>query len=321
MDEDVRLGVVLPTGLADGAGGLDARGPVDFAVRAEALGFSSVWAGDTLLRPVIETFTVLAAVASVTGRVTLGTAALLPALRRPVQTAQTIASLDLLSGGRLTVTVGAGFPRRSEAEYAVSEVPWPKRFARLDDTVALWRHLWRAPGPTSFHGAVLHLDDIPAGTQPVRPGGPPIWLGGATPAALSRTGRLYDGWLPYPPDPADYGTGLARVRTAATEAGRTADAVAAGLFVTVLIADDVAAGRQALAGYVRAGYRMPLEVVETIQVLVAGPPEHIIAELGRYIAAGARHIVCRIAALTLPAQLDQLERLATLWRSARTGRR
>ncbi len=313
MDDDIRLGVVLPTGKAQWGEGTDPRSLIDFAVRAEALGFASIWAGDTLLRPVIETFTMLSAAAAVTERVTLGTAALLPALRRPVQAAQAIASLDLLSGGRLALTVGAGFPRRSEAEYAVSEVPWRGRLARLDDTVALWRHLWTTRGPTSFHGDVLHFDHIPESTPPAQPAGPPVWLGGATPAALARTGRLYDGWLPYPPNPADYETGLAQVRLAATEAGR-AQAVTPALFTTLLITDDLEAGRRALSDYTHAVYRMPLEVVEAIQVLIAGPLTFVTSELDRYIAAGARHIVCRIGALDLKSQLDQLELISMLHR-------
>jgi alkanesulfonate monooxygenase SsuD/methylene tetrahydromethanopterin reductase-like flavin-dependent oxidoreductase (luciferase family) len=314
MDDQIRLGVVLPTGKAQWGAGTDPRDLIDFAIRAEALGFASIWAGDTLLRPVVETFTMLSAAAAVTGRVRLGTAALLPAFRRPIQAAQAIASLDLLSGGRLVLTVGAGFPRRSEAEYALSEVPWRGRFARLDDTVALWRHLWTSACPTAYHGEVFHFDDIPETTAPVQPGGPPIWLGGASPAALVRTGRLYDGWLPYPPDSVDYGTGLAQVRRAATEAGRSAQAVTPALFVTVLITDDFAAGRRALGEYAQLSYRMPLEVVETIQALVAGPREFVTATLDRYIAAGARHIVCRIGALGLKSQLDQLELISTLFR-------
>src|SRR5215831_5809135 len=127
MDDDVRFGVVLPTGLPRGA---DPGGLLDLAVRAEALGFASVWVGETLLRPVLEPLTFLAAVAARTDRIGIGTAAMLPAFRRPVQAAQALASLDRLSHGRLTIGVGAGFPQRSEVEYAVSDVPWRRRFAR-----------------------------------------------------------------------------------------------------------------------------------------------------------------------------------------------
>jgi alkanesulfonate monooxygenase SsuD/methylene tetrahydromethanopterin reductase-like flavin-dependent oxidoreductase (luciferase family) len=309
METHVRFGIVLPTGLPRG---YDPRGLLDLAVRAEALGFDSVWVGETLLRPVMEPLTFLAAVAASTDRITLGTAALLPAFRRPVQAAQAIASLDRLSHGRLIITVGAGFPGRSETEYAVSEVPWPRRFARLDDTVALWRSVWSGDGPTSFHGRVLRIDDIPATTSPEQPGGPPIWLGGATAAALARTGRYYDGWLPYPPDLADYSRGLAQVREAATEAGRDRCAITPALFATVLITDGRADARAALDEYTRTTYRMPLTTVETIQLFLAGPPDVVRAGLDPYLEAGARHIVCRIAALDPDTQREQLERASQL---------
>ncbi|SEF98663.1 Flavin-dependent oxidoreductase, luciferase family (includes alkanesulfonate monooxygenase SsuD and methylene tetrahydromethanopterin reductase) [Nonomuraea solani] len=301
---NTRLGVLLPANQSQWD---DARRLVDFGVRAERLGYDSVWANDTLLGARIEPLTMLAALAPMTGRVTLGTAALLPAFRRPVTAAQELASLDHLSAGRLVVTVGAGFPGRSEAEYALSEVPWPRRFARLDDTVALWRALWA--GERAFHGKVLSFDELPESTPSFRPGGPPIWLGGASPSALERTGRLYDGWLPYPPDPADYRAGLQTVRHAA---GRRT--ITPALFVTVLVTDDAARGERELDAYCRATYGLPYEVVRTIQVLVAGPAERVAETLARYVEAGAEHLVCRIAAPGLDAQLAQLELIAGIAR-------
>jgi alkanesulfonate monooxygenase SsuD/methylene tetrahydromethanopterin reductase-like flavin-dependent oxidoreductase (luciferase family) len=306
MTDDIRRGVVLPTGLAQWGAGGGARDVVRFAAHAEELGFDSVWAGDTLLRPVLEPIAALSAVAATTDRIGLGTATLLPVLRRPVQAAHALASLDLLSGGRLAVAVGAGFPGRSEVEHALSGVSWPGRFARLDDTVALWRHLWATDGPTSYSGPVHRFAEIPPTTPPARPGGPPVWLGGASPSALVRAGRHYDGWLPYPPDPDDYRAGLAAVRSAAGDPA----AITPALFVTVLIADDPPAGRRALEEYALASYRMPLELVEKVQLLVAGPPAEVRAVLDRYVAAGARHLVLRIGALDLRTQRDQLELLA-----------
>ncbi|WP_433555021.1 LLM class flavin-dependent oxidoreductase [Pseudonocardia xinjiangensis] len=307
----VRTGVLLPL-KAEQWAGADPRELVDLAVRAERAGYDSVWANDTLLGAHIDPLTILAAVAARTERVTLGTAALLPAFRRPVQAAKAIASLDLLAGGRLVLGVGAGFPGRSEPEYAASEVPWPRRFARLDDTVALWRQLWGAEGTTSFTGDVLRLADIPASTRPYRSGGPPIWLAGATPAALARTGRHYDGWLPYPPQPATYAAGLADISTAALAAGRQRDAITPALFATVLLAPDVPSGLRAVDEFCRENYGLPLDVIERIQTIVAGSPEHVAAGLSRFVEAGARHIVLRIAAPGLDGQRDQLDRLADL---------
>ncbi|OKJ65719.1 5,10-methylene tetrahydromethanopterin reductase [Streptomyces sp. CB02460] len=305
------IGVLLPTGTAQWGPADSARELVAFGRYAERLGFASLFANDSLLGPRVEALTMLAALAPVTETVMLGTAALMPFLRRPIQAAQALASIDLLSAGRLTVTVGAGFPGRfGRLLYSLSELPWERRFARLDETVALWRALW--DGAAAFHGEILRFEDIPPATRPHRAGGPPIWLGGATPAALVRTGRVYDGWLPYPPDPADYASGLRDVHKAAIDAGREVKDVTPALFVSVRIDNDIESGRQALEDYARATYGMPLKELEKIQAVVTGSADQVREHLERYVAAGARHIVARLGALDLHSQRDQLEQIAEL---------
>ncbi len=305
------IGVLLPTGQAQWGADGDPRELVALAVRAEQLGFSSLFVNDSLISPRIEALTMLAALAPATERVTLGTGAVLPFLRRPIQAAQSLASIDLLSGGRLTVAVGAGFPGRfGQPFYELSEVPWPRRFARLDETVALWRELWR--GATSFHGEILNFDNIPPATLPFRAAGPPIWLGGATPAALARTGQCYDGWLPYPPDPADYAAGLRDIHTAAAQAGRSPDAITPALFVSVRVDRSLELGRRALGDYAQVNYGMPLEELEKIQAVVTGTAAEVTESLRCYVAAGARHLVIRLGALSLHSQRDQLEQVAAL---------
>ncbi|WP_225830699.1 LLM class flavin-dependent oxidoreductase [Streptomyces sp. NK08204] len=312
------IGVLLPTGTAQWGPADDPRDLVDFGRNAERSGFSSLFVNDSLISPRIEALTMLAALAPATRTVTLGTAALMPFLRRPVQTAQSLASLDLLSGGRLTVTVGAGFPGRfGRPFYTLSEVPWERRFTRLDETVALWRALWA--GADSFHGEILRFTDVPPMTKPFRAGGPPVWLGGATPAALARAGRMYDGWLPYPPDPADYASGLSDVRRAAADAGRRAEDITPALFVTVRIDEDVDSGRRAMDGYARAAYGMPLADLEKIQAVVTGFADQVLERLGRYVTAGVRHLVVRLGAVDLRSQRDQLGRAAELIPALRTA--
>ncbi len=286
--DDIELGVLIPIGTAQWGPQADPRELLDFAVRAEELEYSSVWVNDSLLTQRIEALTMLAAVAPLTSRVTLGTAALIPALRRPVQAAQALASIDVLSRGRLVLTVGAGFPGRLGApQYVLSDVPWQRRFARLDDTVALWRQMWAAPrGGGSFDGSLLHLGQLPPVIAPFRSGGPPVWLGGASQSALRRTGRLYDGWMPYPPLTDDYADGLAVVRAAAVEAGRDPAAVTPAFFVSVVVADTVERGRELLATFAEASYGMPLEQLEKIQALAAGPAEVVAERLRGYVAAG-----------------------------------
>nr|WSY53639.1 LLM class flavin-dependent oxidoreductase [Streptomyces sp. NBC_00886] len=305
------IGVLLPTGTAQWAKDDDPRDLIALARTAEHLGFTSLFVNDSLISPRIEALTMLAALAPTTETATLGTGALLPFLRRPVQAAQSLASIDLLSGGRLALAVGAGYPGRfGRPFYDLSEVPWARRFARLDETVELWRALWQ--GADSFHGEFHHFTDIPPSLRPYRPGGPPVWLGGATPTALTRTGRLYDGWLPYPPDPADYTTGLHDIHEAAAAAGRTPEAITPALFVTVRIDDDTEHAHRAMNDYAHATYGMHLPELEKIQAVVAGPAEHVTARLNQYVTAGARHLVTRPAALDLPSQREQMERTAAL---------
>jgi alkanesulfonate monooxygenase SsuD/methylene tetrahydromethanopterin reductase-like flavin-dependent oxidoreductase (luciferase family) len=275
----------------------------------EQLGFDSLWANDSLVRPRIEALTFLAAAAPLTKTIALGTAALLPALRRPVQTAHVLASIDRLAQGRLTVAVGAGFPGMSEIEYAVSDVPWSRRFARLDETVRLWRQLWTGDGPSSFDGTVLKYTDIPTVVTPFSADGPSIWLAGDTPTARSRAGALYDGWLPYPPEAQDYATRLAEVRQAAERAGRTGDDIAPALFITVLIAESASEARTRLDAFSLATYGFPLATVEQIQAFAMGTPEEVAATLQGYIDAGARHLVCRIGVTSLSDFHDQLDQL------------
>jgi alkanesulfonate monooxygenase SsuD/methylene tetrahydromethanopterin reductase-like flavin-dependent oxidoreductase (luciferase family) len=314
------IGVLLPTGTAPWAKDDDPRDLIALARTAEHLGFTSLFVNDSLIIPRVEALTMLAALAPITETATLGTAALLPFLRRPVQAAQSLASIDLLSGGRLTLAVGAGYPGRfGRPFYDLSEVPWPRRFARLDETVELWRALWQ--GADSFHGEFHHFPDLPPSLRPYRPAGPPIWLAGATPAALARTGCLYDGWLPYPPDPADYTTGLHDIHRAAAAADRAPEAITPALFVTVRIDEadeadeadeDTAHAHRATDDYARATYGMPLPELEKIQAVVAGTAEQVTERLNRYVTAGARHLVIRPAALDLPAQREQMERTAAL---------
>jgi alkanesulfonate monooxygenase SsuD/methylene tetrahydromethanopterin reductase-like flavin-dependent oxidoreductase (luciferase family) len=150
--------VLIPVGQAQWGQRADPRELPGFAVRAEELGYSSLWVNDFLLAPRIEALTMLAAaapltsrvtlaaVAPLTRRVTLAAVALLPVLRRPVQAAQALASIDLLAGGRLVLAVGAAFPGRfGVPQHVLSGVPWERRFTRLNETVALRRQLWTAP--------------------------------------------------------------------------------------------------------------------------------------------------------------------------------
>jgi alkanesulfonate monooxygenase SsuD/methylene tetrahydromethanopterin reductase-like flavin-dependent oxidoreductase (luciferase family) len=258
----------------------------------------------------LDPLTLLSAMAAVTHRATIGTACIIPAYRQPVQAAQAIASLDLLSEGRLIVGVGVGFPGLSNADYALVGVPTINRSARLDDIVALWKQLWSTSGNSSFRGKIMRFGSLPDPLPTRQPGGPPIWLASGNQSAMRRAGERYDGWLPFPASAEAYAAGLSIVGAAARGVGRSRNAVTPALFVTLAVADSVNGGRRALNDYCMAIYRTPLTHVESVQSLIAGPPDHIRAELARFIATGARHIVVRVAALDPGSQREQVQWIA-----------
>jgi alkanesulfonate monooxygenase SsuD/methylene tetrahydromethanopterin reductase-like flavin-dependent oxidoreductase (luciferase family) len=191
MTGPLRVGIMLPSRETAMTGEHDARGLVEFAKTAEDTGFDSVWVGDSLLaRTRAEPLSVLSAVAAVTDRVALGTAALIAPLRHPLLAAAQAATVDQLSGGRLILGLGSGAPLpESRREFDAVGMPFAGRGARLDKTVALWRETWNGQGEFA--------DALPAARQD----GPPVWLaGGDTTKVIERVSATYDGWLPYLPD-------------------------------------------------------------------------------------------------------------------------
>ncbi|MFE9328796.1 LLM class flavin-dependent oxidoreductase [Nocardia sp. NPDC052278] len=308
----MKIGVLLPTREAALRGDWDARGLITFAQQAERLGFDSVWTGDSLLAtPRFEPLSLLSAIAATTSAITVGTATLLAPLRHPLLAAHAIATLDHISEGRLIVGVGSGFPRpRTAAEFSAVGVPMHERAGRLVETVKLWKKLWNHTDgmPLSFEGRYWNLDALETLPVPSRRGGPPVWFAGAGPRALRTAGGVFDGWLPYPPRPEDYGSSRADLLSAAATAGRKPSALTSALYLTINLNDDPAEARAELDTYAQAYYGLPLEMVEQVQAFAYGPEEVCRQRMNLYVAEGAEHIVVRIGTLIDP--LAQLERIA-----------
>ena len=157
----------------------------------------------------------LSAIAAVTSRVRLVAAAVIAPLRHPLLLAKELATLDLLSGGRLVVQPTVSWFR---PEYEALGVPWAARGDLLDEHLAAWEALW-APGPASFDGRHYPFTDVFLEPKPFGPRGPTIWLGGSTlhDRLLRRLVRYADAFHPLglPTD-----DDLARLREAMTAAGR-----------------------------------------------------------------------------------------------------
>jgi alkanesulfonate monooxygenase SsuD/methylene tetrahydromethanopterin reductase-like flavin-dependent oxidoreductase (luciferase family) len=305
------IGVLLPTRESAIVGDYSIAPLIEFAQLAEEAGLDSLWTGDSLFaRPRLDPLVVLSAVASVTSRVTIGTAAITAALRHPLVGAHMIASLDQVSRGRLVLGVGAGFPvPQSEEEFDAVGVPFAGRAGRLDDTVALWRAAWGtraggAPDYTGRHFSAQGLDRLP---PPAAPDGPPVWLASSdTPRVLDRVAAHYDGWMPFLPSTQAYATAWQRIQELAAGHGRPADAITPSFYATVNVNPNPEQARAELEEYVQGYYGRPLEFMAQIQAYGHGTAEECAQWLAGYVRAGARHVVIRIGSLRPASQLKEI---------------
>src|SRR5712671_3846818 len=141
----------------------------------------------------LETFSILGVVAGATERLRLFTSVLVLPYRNPVLTAKMVASLDVLSGGRLALGVGAGWLK--EEFEALNSPAFNARGAVTDEWITIFKQLW-SQSPASFSGRFYRYSDIRCEPFPLQKPHPPIWVGGHSRAALRRTARHGDGWHP-----------------------------------------------------------------------------------------------------------------------------
>ena len=216
---------------------------VAMAQDAEAAGFESLWTVEHVVVPagyeseypysadgrmpggedadIPDPLVWLAWVGAVTTTLRLATGILILPQRNPVVLAKELATLDLLSGGRVVLGVGVGWLRE---EFDALGVPFEERAARTDEYVEALRVLWRDAEPT-FRGRFADFDRAKSHPKPAQEGGIPIVVGGHTNAAARRAGRLGDGFFPGRATIDDLTPLLDEMRRAAKDAGRDADAI------------------------------------------------------------------------------------------------
>lgn len=224
--QDLRIGLILPNkGHGSGPESLDAA--TETAVR---LGWHSVWVTDHLMVPdgpeadeygtILEALTALTYVGARHEGIVIGTSVIVPAMRDAPLLAKQLATLDVLTGGRLVVGIGVSdaddLPEYTNLGKADR---FRKRGAYLDEAVALWRHLWS--GRTDpFEGEFNQVRDFTFRPLPVQGADIPIWCGGRSDRALRRTAQLADGYHSAQTGPDDVAEKLPRLIELAQEHGR-----------------------------------------------------------------------------------------------------
>jgi probable F420-dependent oxidoreductase len=227
------------------------------ARRAEELGYASLWTFQRVLCPadgevdpsyraVHDPVVPLAYVAGHTDRIGLGTATICAPFSAPALLAKTLTSLDVLSGGRLTVGLGIGWMPQ---EYVAAGVPFERRGARMDEYLRCIEALW-TQDPVEFAGEFYTVPRSHLRPSPVQRPHPPVLLGGAAAPALRRAGRLAQGWITSSrQDLTRIGACIETVRDGAREAGRDPQAVRILVRGLVdLVDDDPGAQRRPLQG-------------------------------------------------------------------------
>lgn len=287
------------------------------AQKAEALRYSSIFVTDHVVIPLatastypysstgkigadwaqgyLEPLALMSYLAGATARIRLGTSVLIIPYRNPVFTAKTLATLDVLSGGRIILGVGVGWMKE---EFEALQAPsFAERGRVTDEYIRLMRECWTQE-PVEFKGAHYRLGPVSALPKPLQKGGIPIWAGGHTDAALRRAGELADGWHPIglrPPGllhPPEYKQKVAVIHDWALRAGRNPKDIT----LTLRVPLNVASKRAKPAG--------------GDPTLFTGTPAEVIEDIRTYQALGVTHFIFDPTPTDLRGRLTMMERFA-----------
>jgi probable F420-dependent oxidoreductase len=283
------------------------------AQQAEALGFESVWVADHIVvprqvtssypyaasgtspfnpdSPFYEPLSVLNFLAGCTQRIRLGTHVLIVPYRHPVFTAKILATLDVLSGGRLILGAGVGWMEEEFKSLALDS--FRERGAVTNEYLRLFKELWTKDQP-NFQGKYFQVSGIGFQPKPVQKPHPPIWTGGHTEPALKRAAALADGWMPIglrPPSllrPEEFGEKVDRLRTLIRQAGRA-------------------------EGAVTIAFTAPIAFIRTpgkSRPVLTGSPEEIAGDLRQYSGLGVQHFNFNLPGNSISEQQEAMDRVA-----------
>jgi probable F420-dependent oxidoreductase len=280
------------------------------AAHAEKIGFDHVWVGDSprlslLDRAHADCLIVMAALAAKTSRIKIGTVPLIMALRNPVLLAHALATLDVISAGRILVGVSSvhQYPH-AQREFDACGVPFHQRAGRLSESIRLIRRLWTEDS-FAYDGKYYQFGEIAIEPKPVqRP--IPIWIAaGDNENALRRVARLGDGWFTVAHTSEQFIARREKIDSYAKEYERKDKAIPAALFATFHLDANGERAREEGWSLAERYFRQPRAKLDHLSPLF-GTPQECALKLQAYIDSGLTTVVARLVAPNPSSQMRLL---------------
>jgi alkanesulfonate monooxygenase len=279
-----------------------------FSRRAEELGYGSLWAWDHMLLgtrspfPFLESLTTLTAVAMATRRVRLGTGVLVLPLRNPLVLAKTTASLDLVSGGRLTLGMATGWYER---EFHAAGVPFKRRGRVFEHNLEALQRFWSGEAVSGEQDGIAYRNAVMV-PRPAQQPRPTILIGGYVDKVLRRVATKSDGWLTYFYTPASFASAWKKIRDYAEEGGRDPDELENVAQLPIYVDDHPGTADRRCREYIDAYCDLPEWSQASPDSAIRGTAEQCAEQLAAHFAAGVQHICLCPAGY----EIEQVERIA-----------
>ena len=276
-----------------------------FGPLAEELGYDSVWVMDHLFnngyirerlddKPYYHPLATLTYLSSTTSRVLLGTSVLVLPYHNPVELAKYTATLDQMSGGRVTLGVGVG---AMTEEFEALGIPMSERASLTNESIRVMRELWENPAPT-YRSRRWNFDDLRFSPKPVQRPHIPLWIGGASPGALRRAARLGNGWHPSGVTPQEYAEKKEQISAMAAKAGRDPGELTWSARVEVEAGGGPSSDRSANRARI-PGHDLELTALSVAAYREAGV-EHLVLALNTGDVVRIRELMESLASETIP---------------------
>jgi alkanesulfonate monooxygenase SsuD/methylene tetrahydromethanopterin reductase-like flavin-dependent oxidoreductase (luciferase family) len=310
----VEIGILLPTRgeIMYSPANPNFDNVMGIARAAETYGYSAVWVGDAVSSsPRLEALTTLSAVAVHTKHVKLGTAVLLSGLRNPCILAQQIATLDVISLGRviLGVGIGGGESRILMSEFPACGLPYAERTKRFVEGLKVMKKLW-TERQVNYSSDTLTLEEIQVEPKPVQKPHPPIWIAGghfgtAPPKQLERIVKYGDGFMSTLIYPDEFRKIFNNLRAIAEEHGKSRSRIHPSLYMNLNVNNDehhaISEGNGFLVDYYG-------EAFWEDRWGPFGSPSKVIKSIDAYANAGVETFIIAFAAKDQAKQLELFTR-------------